>query len=116
MKGLALFLEAMANSTYRVAITTTSVVFFWAFIWWSLGFAPAFGSGFARADDLQSVQATLLENAIIEARKQYCLAPNGTEAKIFYLKTVNRRVTDYRNLTDSNYPLPRCEELVFASD
>lgn len=109
------FLELMANSTYRVAITTTSMVFFWIFIAWSLGLTPAFGSGFARAEDVKSVQASLLENAIIEARIRYCTAPNGHPTKSFFLKAVNAKLVEYKDLTDSDYPLPLCEELVVVA-
>lgn len=115
MKAITLFLEAMANNPTRVVLTTTSVFIFWVYAAWSLGLAPAFGAGFARAEDVNMIQATLLENAIIDARTQFCKAPNGTSAKVFYLKVVNSKVTAYRALTGSNYPLPRCEELVFVS-
>jgi len=109
-------LDAMTNSKKRVVVTTTSVVVFWLFAVWSLGFAPAFGEGFARAEDVQSVRATLLENAIIEARIRYCTAPNGHTTKSFFLKTVNYKLAAFKVLTDREYPLPLCEELVVASN
>lgn len=109
-------MEAMSNSKKRVVITTTSVFVFWLFALWSLGFVSVFGSGFARAEDVQSVQATLLENAIIEARIRYCTAPAGHPTKQFFLKAVNEKLGEYKAVTDLNYPLPLCEELVVASN
>lgn len=109
------FMEAMTNSKQRVIVTTTSVLCFWLFIFWSLGLVPAFGAGFARAEDVQSIQATLLENQIMEARIRYCSAPNGTQSKQFFHLTVNQKVNEYRELTGYAYPLPQCEELVVAN-
>lgn len=109
------FMEAMTNSKKRVMITTTSVLVFWLFALWSLGLITALGAGFARAEDVQSVQATLLENAIIEARIRYCTSPRGHPTKAFFLKAVNAKLSEYKDLTDHEYPLPLCEELVVAS-
>lgn len=100
----------------RLVVTGFSVFTFWFFMAWSLGFVPALGAGFARAEDVHSVQAHLLENAIIEARIRYCTAPNGTPSKVFYLKSVNEKTAEYRDLTEISYPLPTCEELVVASN
>ena len=108
-------LKLLADSTYRAMITTSSIVVFWFFAAWSMGFFPAAGQGFARAEVVESIQAAMLENTIIEARIRYCYAPNGTPTKLFFQKTVNEKVNAYRILTGVTYPLPRCEELVVAS-
>lgn len=110
------FFTLLSNSKQRVMLTTTSVLVFWLFAAWSLGMVPAFGQGFARAEDVRSVQATLLENAIIEARIRYCSAPNGTQSKQFFLRAVNEKLVEYKSLTGAPYPLPLCEELVVASN
>ncbi len=109
------FLNVLSNSKQRVMLTTSSVLVFWFFAAWSLGMVPAFGAGFARAEDVSAVQAQLLETAIIEARIRFCTAPNGTPAKQFFLRAVNEKLTAYQDLTDVPYPLPLCEELVVAS-
>jgi len=116
MSALVAFIEAMSNNPTRVVLTTTSVVLFWVFAAWTLGFAPAFGSGFARSEDVSVIQAYLLEDAIMEARIRYCTAPNGTPMKSFFFKTVNQKVAEYYTLTGLNYPLPTCEELVYAAN
>lgn len=116
MAALLAFISAMSNNAARVVLTTTSVVLFWIFGAWALGFAPVFGSGFARAEDVSVIQVYLLEDAIIEARIRYCTAPNGTPVKRFFLKTVNQKVSEYRVLTNINYALPLCIELVYAAD
>ncbi len=116
MAALLAFISAMSNNAARVVLTTTSVVLFWVFGAWALGFAPVLGAGFARAEDVSVIQAYLLEDAIIEARIRYCTAPNGTPVKQFFLKTVNQKVAEYRTLTNINYALPLCVELVYAAD
>lgn len=110
------FFLMLSNSGHRVMLTTTSMVFFWLFAGWSFGVLPALGAGFAKAEDVSAVQAQLLENAIIEARIRYCTAPPGTPMKQFFLKAVNGKMGDYKELTGSDYPLPLCEELVVAAN
>lgn len=78
--------------------------------------SPVFGAGFAKAEDVQMIQAQLLESTIIETRIRYCTAPVGTPSKQFFLKAVNEKLNDYKSLTGSDYPLPLCEELVVASN
>jgi len=114
--AITAFISAMANSATRVVLTTTSVVLFWLFISWSVGLMPAFGSGFASADDVTAIRVSLYETEIIERRIQYCEAPRGTAAKGFFLKSVNQVVTKLYDLTGIVYQLPMCEELVFESD
>ena len=109
------FMDAMSNSKKRVVVTTVSVVIFWVFVLWALGAIPALGAGFARAEDVKSIQAQLLEEAIIEARIRYCTAPNGHPTKRFFLTAVNDKLAAYKLLTDREYSLPLCEELVVAS-
>ncbi len=116
MAALLAFISAMSNNAARVVLTTTSVVLFWVFGAWALGFAPVLGAGFARAEDVSVIKVYLLEDAILEARIRYCTAPNGTPMKSFFFKTVNQKVSEYRILTGFNYPLPTCEELVYASN
>lgn len=110
------FVTFLADSRHRVMVTTTSMIVFWLFAAWSLGMLSAFGAGFARAEDVKSVQSTLLEQGIIEARTRYCQAPNGTPMKNYFLKAVNDKLVEYKELTGLQYPLPQCEELVLASN
>ena len=114
--AISAFITAMANSATRVVLTTTSVILFWVFISWSVGLMPAFGSGFASADDVTAIRVSLYETEIIERRIQYCEAPRGTAAKRFFLKSVNQVVTKLYDLTGIVYQLPGCEELVFESE
>ncbi len=116
MAAITAFITAMANSTARVVLTTTSVVLFWIFISWSVGLMPALGAGFASASDVTAIRVSLYETEIIERRIQYCLAPRGTPAKGFFLKSVNQVVTKLYDLTGVIFQLPLCEELVFESD
>ena len=116
MSVLSTAITVIANSTIRVAVTTTSVVLFWFFISWSVGLMPAFGSGFASASDVTAIRVSLYETEIIERRIQYCLAPRGTPAKGFFLKSVNQVVTKLYDLTGVIFQLPLCEELVFESN
>jgi hypothetical protein len=108
-------LQLLANSTYRVIFTTISMVSFWIMLLWAFGYVPAFGQGVARQEDVSRIQQTLLESAIIEARIRYCSSPNGTPTKRFFLADVNTKLESYFKLTGRNYPLPSCEELVFAN-
>jgi hypothetical protein len=78
-----------------------------------VGLVPAFGSGFASASDVTAIRVSLYETEIIERRIQYCLAPRGTAAKGFFLKSVNQVVTKLYDLTGVIFQLPMCEELVF---
>lgn len=110
--ALIAFCTALVNSSLRVAFTTVSVIFLWAFAAWSLGFAPVFGAGFASAESVTAIQISLVEDAIIERRIRYCEAPSGSAVKRFFLKVVNQKVIQYMELTGlTNYNLPACEEV-----
>lgn len=115
MKTVALFLEAMSSNPIRVVITSFSVLVFWFYAAWSLGFTPVFGAGFASSEDVKGIKVELLDAAIINARIQYCTAPVGTPMKKYFLTQVNVKVREYQEITSVNYRLPACEELVLAS-
>ncbi len=112
MSALLALAQAMTQSASRVVVTTFSVVLFWGFAAWSLGFMPALGAGFASAESVTSIQISLVEDAIIERRIRYCEAPAGSAVKRFFLKVVNEKVIQYMELTGLvNYNLPACEEV-----
>lgn len=115
-EALVAFCNAMVNSSIRIAFTTSSVVILWVFVAWSLGGVPVLGAGFASADDVTSIQISLVEDAIIERRIRYCEAPAGSAVKRFFLKVVNQKVIQYMELTGLvNYNLPTCEELTVGN-
>ncbi len=117
MSAFFAFLAAMINSPSRVAFTTVSVVLFWFFASWSLGFVPAFGAGFASAESVTAIQISLVEDAIIERRIRYCEAPSGSAVRRFFLKVVNQKVILYMELTGfTSYTLPTCEELTVGTN
>lgn len=113
MSALLALAEAMTNSRPRVVATTLSVIIFWVFAAWSLGFVPAFGAGFASAETVNYIQISLVETAIIDRRTRYCEAPRGSDVRKFFLKSVSEKLIEYRMLTGADYNLPTCEELVF---
>ena len=84
------------------------------FIVWSLGFAPVLGAGFARADDVASIQASLLETAIIDVRIRYCSAPDGSDAKRYFFKSTQEKIRAYETKTQTTFPLPPCKDLVYV--
>lgn len=111
---ISLFLDK--NSRPRLVLVGITVVAFWVFATWSIGLVPAFGAGFARADDVKGITIHLLDQAIIQARIQYCTAPPGTPVRRYFLSQVNEKLLQYRHITGVSYPLPACEELVLASN
>lgn len=92
-----------------------SVVSFWLFIGWSLGLAPAFGSGFASANDVRAIQSTLLESSILEARIRFCSAPDGSDVKRYFFRQTQEKVRLYSAITGTNYDLPACKDLVYVT-
>ncbi len=116
MSAFTAFLEAMTHNPTRVVLTTTSVIIFWFYMSWSLGLAPAFGAGFASSEDVRGIKVQLLGEAIINARIQYCTAHRGTPMKQYFLKQVNEKTREYRDITGASYALPLCEELVVVAN
>ncbi len=99
----------------KVVVQVVTLSAFWFFAGWSLGLAPAFGQGFARAEGLSAVQAIMLEDAIMDRRIRYCSAPDGSEMKVFFAKSVNEKLAEYFSLTGINYNIPTCPELVYVA-
>lgn len=94
------------------AITTAA---FWTFTVWAFGGMPALGSGFARADDVSAIQATLLESSILDFRIRYCSAPDGTDMKLFYFTQTQSKVRAYKETTETDFILPPCKDLVYVA-
>lgn len=102
------------NRKISVASAVTTVAF-WSFAVWALGGMPAVGSGFAKADDVSAIQASLLEASILDFRIRYCSAPKGTDVKIFYFTQTQSKVRAYREITETAFVLPPCKDLVYVA-
>lgn len=84
---------------------------------WAAGGFVAFGlDGFARADDVQTLQQevretriTALESQLFELRLKQCQAEGALRAALS--EQLAKRNRDYYELTGAHYPLPLCEDL-----
>ena len=94
------------------AITTAA---FWSFAVWTFGGMPALGSGFAKADDVAAIQASLLEASILDLRIRYCSAPDGTDVKLYYFTQTQSKVRAYKDAAGADFVLPPCKDLVYVA-
>lgn len=90
-----------------------SVFLGWIFFWWSIGALPteAFGGGFAKAVEVQSIKTQMLQKSIIDYRVSQCAAPT-VDGKTFYAGLLQEKLLEYSNTTKTNFPLPDCKDLV----
>lgn len=88
-----------------------STVFMWCFFWWSVGLAPpAFGEGFARAEQVNNIRVLLLEQSLIDLRIRHCRA-EGIDPKTFYWDRLQRQVREYQGITKQRFPVPPCSDV-----
>ncbi len=107
------FLFPPDRKTSPTSIVT--IVAFWIFAGWSFGILPAWGSGFAYAIDVKAITVSLLETSIRELRIHYCSAPKGTDAKRYFFNETRSKVRLYEETTGSDFHLPDCKDLVYAT-
>lgn len=92
-----------------------TIIAFWFFVGWSFGMIPAFGSGFAKASDVQSITISLLETSILDHRTRYCQAPDGTDVRSYFFSQTQSKVRAYKEATGISFMLPPCKDLVYVT-
>lgn len=92
-----------------------TIIAFWLFVGWSFGMLPAFGSGFAKASDVQSITISLLETSILAHRTRYCQAPDGTDVRSYFFSQTQSKVRAYKEATGTSFVLPPCKDLVYVT-
>lgn len=90
----------------------TSILLIWFFTFWAMGWMPntAFGSGFARAEQVNAIYVTLLENELVETRIRHCTAAKP-QPRQFFFEQLQRKQRKYYELTGQRYELPTCRDL-----
>ena len=90
-----------------------SIVCFWLFFWWTVGVfsTTVFGAGFARAEDVKSIEIRLVENSIIEYKASQC-SGRTNQVRQFYAELMQQRMRSYEKLASHSFQLPDCSDLV----
>jgi hypothetical protein len=98
--------------TYHAAILLSATCS-WVFSFWALGLfvTPAFGDGFARAEQVDSMYVLLLEEQLMDTRIRQCQAGTGS-AKTFFLSRLQEKERDYYESTKRAYQRPTCQEVL----
>lgn len=65
---------------------------------------------FARAADVKQVAKGQLDGEIWAARKEQCLAPQGSPYRESMAKRVLALLEEYKAVVGEDYPLPACSE------
>lgn len=76
---------------------------------------PAFGAGFARAEDAALNTQLILEEQLLNTKQRQCLADNN-EARAFYAEKVIKLKNIYREKLGYEYSEPNCNEIVVAKN
>jgi hypothetical protein len=90
-----------------------SAVSSWVFAFWALGWfvTPAFGTGFARAEQVNSIYVSLLEEQLIDARIRLCQSTSAS-SKQFFLTRLSEKEREYEERTKHSYRRPTCAEVL----
>lgn len=85
----------------------------WIFAFWALGLfiTPAFGDGFARAEQVNSMYVSLLEEHLVDTRIRHCQSTT-TSAKQFFLSRLQEKEREYEGSTRRAYNRPSCQEVL----
>ena len=117
-KLLSLVLTAEGDSRTGLlfrAWIALSIAALWLFFWWSIGMWPSrtFGEGFARVEQVSSIQALLLEQNLLDLRTRHCraLQANSPSANFFF-NTLREKEREYHEVTGQTYPRPQCSEVL----
>ena len=95
-----------------------SILALWFFFWWSIGMWPSktFGEGFARVEQVSSIQVLLLEQNLLELRTRHCQALQaGSQSAQFFLNTLREKEREYHELTGQMYPRPDCSDVLIPT-
>lgn len=117
-KWLATILVAAnGNEQARVilhALLLVGVTGSWGFAFWALGAVPStvFGSGFARAEQVSTVHATVLEGQILEARIRQCGTQSASGKQFLQTFISDKLKLLYMLEPTSRYTIPPCSDLV----
>jgi len=85
----------------------------WIFMWWSIGMIPAFGAGFAKAEETTFNTQMLLESRLSSVKQRQCLAED-TESKVYWTGELGRLIQLYKEKVGYDYREPPCEAIVVA--
>jgi hypothetical protein len=89
-----------------------SILSLWFIFWWSIGMfpTPAFGEGFARAEQVDRLEARYIENEVIDAVERRCTAQTP-QSRRYFSERITEKLDDYRKLTGTKIVLPTCRDL-----
>jgi hypothetical protein len=104
--------DPQARLFYHSALFV-SAVSSWVFALWALGWfvTPAFGTGFARAEQVDSIYVSLLEEQLVDARIRQCQSTSAS-AKQFFLTRLQEKEREYETRTKRGYTRPACTEVL----
>lgn len=91
-----------------------SITCLWFFMWWSIGMVPAFGAGFAKAEDAQLNTQLILESRLLQVKQKQCLS-NDQESKTYYTQEIIRLKNLYRDKIGFDYNEPPCSAVTITA-
>ena len=107
--------EGQVHDRRWYAWASFGVFTFWFYMWWSLGLMdPAFGGGFARAEDSKLNTQLILESRLLETKRNQCRSADGT-AKSYYTQEIIRLKNLYLEKIGFTYNEPPCSAVIVTT-